>query len=343
MKTTRLVSWIAVVIGMALPGSSVPIPAMSVAALAERADLVVVGEIVSVTQKDVRTITVSGVSVAARLLSAEVRVEQTIKGSYSAPTLVVEFDLPDEQLGYGTLSSGSWRTLFLKQKGSSYTFVSPYYPSLIATQGVPLQNGSVLEKVSHQLDAVVRSADASIAQKHEALYALGSVKIPVATNALRHALNEPSTELQLMASAALLERNDIGGLSVAEEALSHPPAAVPGYLILNIAYSIRTGLQDPQAIPALTRFMRLPGVDIRRAAAAALQRTGSAAATPGLMSALNDPDFEVRYSAVIGLAEITGDLDWHPNQEVFHAEETKYLQHWRDWVSTNYPARQNQP
>jgi hypothetical protein len=60
-----------------------------------------------------------------------------------------------------------------------------------------------------------------------------------------------------------------------------------------------------------------------------------------LATTLDDTDFEVRYYGVTGLAEISGQLEWHPNMEVFRAEEARYLRHWRDWARAKYPAQRD--
>jgi HEAT repeat protein len=145
----------------------------------------------------------------------------------------------------------------------------------------------------------------------------------------------------LVVSAALLERNDISGLPISEDALTKQASTVPGYLIHNLDYAISQGVHDDRAIPVLARLLLLPEVETRRAAASALWHTHSRSAVSGLIQALNDEDFEVRYYGVVGLAEITGELEWHPNMEVFHQDETKYLQHWREWSNANDPATAN--
>lgn len=70
----------------------------------------------------------------------------------------------------------------------------------------------------------------------------------------------------------------------------------------------------------------------RRPIAAAIRSTKSQSAIHPLSSLLADADFEIRYTAVIGLAEITGQHEWGPAQDVFQANERRYLDHWKAWA-----------
>ena len=45
----------------------------------------------------------------------------------------------------------------------------------------------------------------------------------------------------------------------------------------------------------------------------------------GLRNALGDSDFQVRYDAVVGLAEIIGETAWRPSVRDFRADEINDL------------------
>lgn len=322
--------------------SSVPIPVMDIADLAERADLVAIGQVILVTQKDTRTVELNGTATRVRVMAGEMRVDHTLKGAINATQLSFEFELQDTSGGYSGIAPASYRMLFLKKTNSGYSFVSNYYPSVVAIPGIPPGDGGTLDNISLQLESVVKDAHSDISRRQEALYALRTLQIPRATAALERALQEKSIDLQLVAAAALLERNDTAGMQIAEAALTKRPPAIPGYLLHNLTYAISEGVRNDRAVPALARLLQLPDIETRRAAASALWHTHSDAAASALAAALNDQDFEVRFYSVIGLAEITGQSEWHPNMEVFHGDETRYLEHWRNWAQENYPSRQKQ-
>jgi hypothetical protein len=73
-------------------------------------------------------------------------------------------------------------------------------------------------------------------------------------------------------------------------------------------------------------------VYIRRGVAGALRRTKSPKAVNGLSRALEDPDSEVRYWGVVGLAELTEQNDWRPSEPAFKSDESKFLSHWKEWA-----------
>lgn len=137
--------------------------------------------------------------------------------------------------------------------------------------------------------------------------------------------------LRLSVASALLARNDTAGLAIAVDVLLAPRPLVPDHILHNLTYAISEGVQAEEAIPALTRLLGAADPRTRRAATAALRRTGSYAALTPLLSALRDSDLEVRYYAVVGLAEITGQLDWRPNMDAFESDQSRYLSYWLKW------------
>jgi HEAT repeat protein len=141
--------------------------------------------------------------------------------------------------------------------------------------------------------------------------------------------------LRLAVAGALLARNDILALPEVESALLHPAPTAPPYLLHNLNYAISEGVKDQAAIPALARLLRASQPETRRAAASALMHTGTAACIPALLSGLSDPDMHVRYYGAVGLAEITGQLEWRPNMDDFMSHEQRYLSHWREWARSH--------
>jgi hypothetical protein len=54
-----------------------------------------------------------------------------------------------------------------------------------------------------------------------------------------------------------------------------------------------------------------------------------------LVASLRDSDFETRYYAVVGLAEITRQKDWRPLMDQFKANQGRYLTYWTNWARAN--------
>lgn len=134
--------------------------------------------------------------------------------------------------------------------------------------------------------------------------------------------------MRMQALGALLARNDITMLDIAENILLHTPTT-DEHLYLSAALE---GIKDVRAIPALNRLLRSGDVRTRLGAASALRQIGGPGAIDALVSALEDTDREVRYEAVVGLGEITGQYDWTPSIEVFEKNEQHYLSYWKEWA-----------
>jgi len=307
------------------------IPALSVPDLVEGADVIVIGHIDAITERGRISVEVGNKDMPARLMAAQINVDKSLKGSPNS-SLVVEFAIPEGASGYGRLSPNTYRMMFLKRTPAGYTFVSPYYGSLGAVPDVPLNSDSPLENVTLQLRGVLENATASQSEKMEAIYALDTIRTPSGTKGLKRMLTDKSLDLQLTASALLLARNDLAGLELAESTLTTPGPGVSSNALRNLRAGIVTGVKDPEAVPALSRLLRVANTDTRRAAVYALRRTGAQSALPALAEAISDTDPQVRLDGMKGLAEITNQAEWHPKVEGFNADEAKYLQYWKDWV-----------
>jgi hypothetical protein len=306
-----------------------PGPVLDVADLVAKSDLVPIGQVISIEEKLPASNDATRDDQDTHIMTATMRVDQWLKGISTSSQITFEFAFP----GSTGISPRSYRMVFLKKQPTGFTFASGYYPSLPAVPEIALRHVTAVENVIEQLQAVTQNRNGSIEEKQQALFALQTLRLPDATAALKIALQDKTPDLRLIAAAALLERNDVSAMPIAESALIDRPRGVPSYFFHNIAYAISQGVSDEHAVSALVRLMQVPDLETRRASASALWHTHSRSAIPGLIQALNDEDFEVRYYGVVGLAEVTGESDWHPNMEVFRSDEARYLQHWHDWAS----------
>jgi hypothetical protein len=312
---------------------------MSVPELVEAADLILVGRVQSVRKVENATILLNGQQIPANMMQGEIVVERALKGDTALRKVVFHFSLPNAQsggVGYAGVPNETPRLIFLSSSERDYDFTNPYHPSLPALSGIAAQGQTSLERVISVLAGVMQARESSTAEKLEAVFASQGVKSQVLDKALQGALMTTERVLQLSIAGVMLERSDIAALPIAADALIHPSPGLPSYLFQNLSSSIARGVRDEGAIPTLTELLRkAPNAEARRAAASALRDMGTQAATLPLGLALGDNDFEVRYFAVIGLAEITGQSDWRPLMEEFQAHQDKYLDHWRDWSRSN--------
>jgi len=313
-----------------------PVRPLDLNALTESADVIVVGRVSSITQVGKTDAEVRGILKPVRILRGEMSVDTVLKGKVEASDVAFSYLLPiEESFGYRGVPPNSYRILFLKGK-PPYTFADPFYPSLVASAGEPAISGNVFDKVVAIVGSVLRDNHANVEQKYEAILVLRDVRTPAATQALRSALSEPVPELRLSAAAALLFRNDLTGLRVAEENLLATNPTVSSDLLHNLTYALGRGVKDDAAIPALTRLLQSPATKVRRAAVLALVHVGSQSAIDVLVLALADRDPQIRHYAMVGLADLTNQPEWRPSQEGEHGSELRYLSYWRDWARTRH-------
>lgn len=330
----RVATWrsaLLVILSVVLANSR-PIPVLDLDDLTKKADVILSGRVASVRETGKTVLAFQSQEVPARIMIGEMRVDKILKGPIGESSLKVRFLLPESPVGYHSVAPLSYRVFFLKRTVNDYEFVSPYYPSVVAVSGVPVQAVPDIERVVEQVAGVLHSSSSSLEQKREAVFVLSRTRNGAATLALRPGLREEDVTLRLSTAAALLERNDTSGLNIAEEALLSPNPNTPQFLLHNLSYAISEGVKDDRAIPTLAKLLHAPSPETRRAAVSALRHTGSRSAISALVEALEDPDIEVRYYGVIGLAEITGQSEWRPNMDEFRSDPKRYLSYWADWA-----------
>jgi len=308
------------------------VPAFSLNQLVNDSDVIVVGEISDMHEIGNTTVLVSGALVRARKMAGVVDVQEVLKGAVRTSRLDIQFAITEKWVGYPSIPSGT-RILFLNLAGETSVPANLYYPSLPAVAGTKSTGGTVLDRVVSELVAVLGSASAPVDQKSETIARLEGIATPSVLSALKNAATQNNDTVRLNAVTALLERDEISVLPIAERALLNPDRQLPDYLRHNLSYGIFTGVKSERAIPALSRLLASPETEVRRAAIMALRRSGSHQALNPLTKGLYDSDLQVRYLSVLGLAEITGETNWETSQEEFSADELRYLRYWRQWAT----------
>ena len=326
------------VILMALraPGlvSATPIPALDLAGLAGGADLIVVGQVTGIREEGRSSINTQGRSIPARKMAATLRADRVLKGRFSTAAVTFGFLSPQVSLGYQGIGPAQFGMFFLRASQQGYEVQNPYHPFIVAALDAPVTEGSALERVITEVAHVLSSANAPPAERVRAAEILEGVETQAATEALRRGLRAPDDPLSVHVAAALLRRNDLSVLSLAENALTAPTHNIDVGLRRKLAFAIRDGVTDPQAVPTLMRLLRAGDVVTRRSAAAALRHVGDESVIKPLLLALHDGDREVRYQAVLGLAAATGQSEWGPSLDLFVSSEQRYLDYWREWAKT---------
>ncbi|MGC1417752.1 MAG: HEAT repeat domain-containing protein, partial [Candidatus Acidiferrum sp.] len=280
------------------------------------------------------TIQVGERSVSAHMMSGQLRADQVLKtpDTNLTPLLTFHFVVPDEFIGWRSITPGSYGIFFLAGPASDLRLASPFHPFVVAIPGAEAQEGTTIERIIAQLGAVLESQGSSSEEKEEAIFTLSKTQSPAAVQVLNRAeqeVQDPRTRLSIAVS--LLEHNDISTLPLAAAALLNPGPTIPADLLHNLCYAILIGVKNEKAVPVLTKLLRAGNVETRRAAASALTHTGSTSAIDALISGIDDPDVMVQYYCVVGLADITGQPDWRPNISDFTSTPSKSVKHWHEW------------
>ena len=295
---------------------AVPTPALNLLALTKESSLIVVGKIVSVRDAGEGVLSLRGLSIPVQKKIGKIQVSRILKGHHSDPTITIEF--VQTVIWYGIKDVGMERVgmFFLKSNASNgFIFTSYYYPFVVAAMAAPRAGGNDYDRVLAEVVNVLDLPQTTWGDKYAAIDVLKEIETPAASASLRLAAKSGDMRVKLRAVAALLSKNDISELEFAEKMLSGRPSGIALELINNLTAALH-GVKDPKAIPTLVRLLGSRYVEVRRSSAFALRRTGADAAISPLMKALYDNDRDVRYHAVMGLAEITKQYSWAPAMDI---------------------------
>jgi hypothetical protein len=315
-----------------LQALAIPRPVSDLDKLTEESTLIVLGELASVEQgirKD--TIEFNNARINVRVDRGTLQVYQVLKGYQPGPSITYESLLPQEPIGWRVLPEHAYGLFFFRLTATGMlVFTNPYDPYIPASRGLGSSGDTPLDRVISVLGAVTGIPDSSQSLKQEALWYLEHSKSNASSVALRAALSNPDPVLAVSAARALMRRGDGSGFEIVKRVYLPGPQSLPDNLEETVANAIGAGIRDPKLIPDLEELLDSSSKYMRRGVTEALIGTTSPKAVTGLRRALADSDFEVRYNAVVGLAEIMGEKAWRPSREEFRSDESKYLSHWRE-------------
>ena len=306
---------------------AVGVPSLNVESLVANSDFVFVGRVISTRELGSRTMAIRGITMVAHIVEADSQIDKTLKGSERRGARFT-YVVPSESVGYRGVPVGKLRVLFLKGNVAEWTLTDPYYPSLPAGEGAEA-TGNVFDAVVNAVTRVLLVPGADEAQKLEAVAVLRRIHTDQATHGLESASNDGSAAVQATAIGALLARHEISKLSTAVSLLENRSLALP--LRQSLDSGIYEGVRSDKAIPLLAGLLNAPDPQTREAAAMGIRNCECQAAVGSLSAALENPDRHIRYLAVVGLAEITGQTEWRPLEDEFDRQENKYLEYWKSW------------
>lgn len=317
-------------------GTSSGRPHLDFGELLSSSDVVVVAELnpAKVVAENDR-LEFQGRSLPAQRYRAVARTIRVVKGDIS-DTFDLEYQTTTWIQSFRSPGVGV-RLLFLKRVADKWDIASHFYPDFPAlVSGCQQANSAstALDRLNCELAATLASPDSG-RQKQELLsydYALPKGREQI--DALRQGIataTDPSLKRALQAQ--LLFIGDISQLKdVCDVLLSGTLASREKS---RFAYVIGTWLKNVNATPQIRRLLNSKDQELRSAATQALWHSSDRAAVPDLARMLDDTDRDIRYYAVRGLGDITGQDEWNPSVAEFEAHSEKYLAHWREWAAAN--------
>lgn len=347
----------AFIIGMNFPWAGESLASvLDVPALVRSSDLIVVGRADTVAPES-----------AANVQTFTVTVDRVLKGS-TTPTGRLQVQLNLSAPGSHAMTERRYGIFFLCRTAFAnvFTVTDPSFPALVASPGsigTTATGRDPLAAVMQELLSVLKTPAATLTSSvapveqfhgistteeaqsiyHRAALALATIPSEMAGPGLR-ALAEVNGPAQLWAIKSLfdiessdeLEEIKIYALNSAKAALLNPePDQVSA--VYWLALSMENRLHSENAVPVLSALLASTQVVVRRAAASILSDIASnSVIAPLAASTLNDPDQQVRYFGVLGLARVASPGKG-PTLAQFHQQEDEMLQHWRSWARANAP------
>ena len=202
------------------------------------------------------------------------------------------------------------------------------YAGYVAFESMPEQR---VARAARILD----SSSSTPGERRWAWRQLWRIRSPASNAVLAKAAADQPPPSNALAACLLASHGEISHLALAEETLMQPSLPEKWEFFPNAGMLI-SQIGDPRAAPILARLMKAPDPRVRQGAAQSLRHMITGDSVEALIGGLNDPDWEVRWLSVMGLAEIVGPTDgerWHPDDKRFKTEEKKYLDHWNAWAA----------
>lgn len=277
---------------------------------------------------------------------ARFSVDHVISGEIQpGDVLNVQFFVPDARVGgraFGIVPVNKRCLLFLSPvESTKLTYrlkdlrwkrsiiLLPSSPS----QGFPL-GLQPLERLKAEMLQAIRAKDARIAIESirhlKRLFLTDDEVIKV----LRDTSKTDDPELVATAIANRIEMGDMTALADAKVFIDSGRGSDNDYR--QIGGAIEVFVTDPTQIPQLVELINVSSCpDFRWRVISALRAMKSELTLPYLVEALDDSDIHARYHATMGIAEIIGigkqTRGWAPCFSRFCSDETKYIQHWKNW------------
>ena len=346
--------------GLADPAMFVgPAPSMNVTHMAEASTVIIEGRVSNVASL------AGDPSLLTQGTKSDIAVTQVLKGQVSSTEKQTLSLYGGHSDSAAPLAKGQYGIFFIKRDANNRLVpTDENYPRLVTVpavrkgaRGASIVNDS-LGAVAASLARVFAASPNELAtaldgdevaqrdtpanaafNAHTAAWsAFLTISAAAGTAPLQEIAKQESGEAKIWAVNALMTYGDVSQLASIKTALIDPNSSSERAVAL-FGLRLKTISAHPELVPLLGELGQSRIVEVRRGAAAALERNGDEAAFKPLAAALHDSDQMVRYYAASGLALRTHRDHFVP-VAAFKEHEDEQLAFWDNWVKSELTARE---
>jgi hypothetical protein len=301
----------------------------------DASDVVCSGKVESLRVLDVKEIQSGNSTLLLKRVLASVYVQDVYKANERLPSsILVSFDEQGPEITHimPILEQNERAILFLKHsEGSTYVFADRFlgvtsFASLPTAEGV-----SGLLKLQSSLAAIVHENGRE--DKINAMQLLGGMENlqPGTLAQVTQLSASQDPELAFEALAVMIKAGTPGSI----ETLTHYLNGYQGngalFSLGNIGGDLNQ-IRNREDLPALESLTSSRFLVIRLGSMEAIRNIGDVSSAPILIQRLGDSDSNIRYIAVISLAEIFNRHGgYKPSMAEFRKRPDFYTNEWRDW------------
>jgi hypothetical protein len=323
------------------PAAAFPVPAFSLRSLLAKAPVILEGDVTEVKAQGERKLIANGREYALPLMEANFKTAAVLKGPPGGDHVRIVFATNSPEAKYPglfeTLAPGDHCLVFLRKSAlETYEFATPEHGKVIvAPRHAPLSpEQSVEARIEELLVGSLSSEDRSVVIGCIGL--LPEVGGERAREALISLLGQAAAKDPPMRGRTLAALMSLGWPPAVEAAADflRTPAWSPEHEFSKaLVRRAFVNLHDPKFAPQLELLLAPDDPVLRRDCAMSLRTMRAESSIPFFVWALDDRDSEVRYQALMGLAETLGryDGEWAASWEKFRQDEERYISLWKGW------------
>lgn len=311
--------------------------------LLDRADTIYVGKAVAIHDGKEDIIRVRTADLKGRWVTADFVVDHVIRGE-AAESVDIEFFDPEPGEGMRLVFTASvpleQRCMVLlrapREEGAPYTLLDTDTRVVLLSATPPrglVDKKTETEHLEAEFGAAFESNDLRIVLQAVECVELLDLHGPDVMAGLEKASQNENTSIASLALGARIAFGDVSAVPAARALLES--AGDSPTVVSRIGLALRT-LTAAEHIDLLKELMGSKSVELRRGASYALRKSEAKDVLPILAAALDDPDIEVQYNAVMGIAQRVEDHGtFAPAYALFEQDPGKYVDYWRKWWAQN--------